>query len=173
VRSVKRSAIKRKAWMKRGGSALKRGKPMKRGKRIKPRNPERCAKAEAEDFGAPARVARCLDCCVWTCKARAPSDAAHYRSRGAGGKSHQLVPLCRPHHREQEASLRKFEAKHRFKIPHMGSVVLCETLEEVASYVADLVRDHVCTDTPVGKRPVRCYVCRRALSRSELEDLTP
>jgi hypothetical protein len=27
--------------------------------------------------------------------------------------------------------------------------------------------------SPVGKRPVRCYVCRRALTSAELEDLTP
>lgn len=166
---MKRTPLKRKAWMRRSSKRMKRS-------RIKPRNHARATKLEREAFGAPARVARCMDCCVWTCPKRAPSQAAHFRSRGAGGKSHQLAPLCHGHHREQEASTRKFEERYRFKIrAEDGSLVLCETLQEVASYIADLVRAHVCTATPEkpkGRR-ARCYVCRRPLTKAEIAELAP
>lgn len=154
---------------------LSRRTPLRRKKPMRRKNATRAREREHTRFGAPARVARALPCCVWTCRAPAPSQAAHYRSRGAGGKADACVSLCARHHREQEASLRAFEAKHRFKTRGPdGALVLCETLQEVASYIADLVRDHVCADTPElpkGRKRPRCYVCHARLDPSALEDL--
>jgi len=43
---------------------------------------------------------RAMNCFV--CMARPPSDAHHWRTKGAGGQDHEdnLVPLCRKHHVE-------------------------------------------------------------------------
>lgn len=50
-------------------------------------------------FGEHAETIRGLPCSV--CKKPPPSDPAHVRSRGAGGGSDDLIPLCRIHHRLQ------------------------------------------------------------------------
>jgi len=53
-------------------------------------------------FGPQAQYCRALPCMV--CLSPPPSDPAHVRSRGAGGKDMaNVVPLCRMHHQEQHA----------------------------------------------------------------------
>ena len=47
-------------------------------------------------FGEAAQRVRDLPCCV--CFAPPPSDPHHVKTRGAGGTSADLVPLCRGHH---------------------------------------------------------------------------
>lgn len=74
-------------------------------------NPERRAKLRERQFGPHATRIRALPCCV--CGADPPSDPAHIRSRGAGGTSRDLVPLCRRCHREQHAAgIETFQRDH-------------------------------------------------------------
>lgn len=54
-----------------------------------------------EQFGPKAEWVRSLDC--HTCGKWGPSDPAHMRSRGAGGTSEHLVPLCRVCHMRQHS----------------------------------------------------------------------
>ena len=97
---MKRTALNRTGGLKRTGS-------LKRGKRINPVNVERAAKRRAEDFGDLADFVRSMDCCSGRCAG--PSDPAHIRSRGAGGKAwtHEgepnIIPLCRRCHTRQHA----------------------------------------------------------------------
>lgn len=51
-------------------------------------------------FGDKAEWIRTLPCLVC---GNLPSQAAHVKSRGAGGLSEDLVPLCHTHHAEQHA----------------------------------------------------------------------
>ena len=65
-------------------------------------NRERKAKRDAEAFAAQAELCRTLDCSA--CGAWGPSDPAHVRSRGAGGKDRgNVIPLCRVCHMQQHA----------------------------------------------------------------------
>jgi hypothetical protein len=70
---------------------------------VKPRNPKRQAKEWARAYGSEARHAfvKSLPCVVC---GRGPCDNAH--TSGDGGASYKasakyVIPLCRPHHREQ------------------------------------------------------------------------
>ena len=48
---------------------------------------------------------------------RHPIEAAHVRSRGAGGGDEQLVPLCSKHHREaHRIGHKSFEKRHRLDL---------------------------------------------------------
>lgn len=64
--------------------------------RLRARNPERMAKRRADAFGPQAELCRALRCCV--CGFPPPSDPEHVRTRGAGGKDRDTVPLCRSCH---------------------------------------------------------------------------
>jgi len=84
----------------------------KRAKRPVPKvNPVRAAKREARDFGEKGKWIRTLPCC---CTGKRTGDwvvdpelgrtlvvivAAHFPSRGAGGRSQDLVPLADHLHR--------------------------------------------------------------------------
>jgi hypothetical protein len=71
-------------------------KPLRRSKRMRQVNRARAAKRYAEAFGEKAAWIRTLACAA--CRAPGPSDPHHVRSRGAGGKAADLVPLCRSCH---------------------------------------------------------------------------
>jgi hypothetical protein len=72
--------------------------------------PEAEGPAQPRHFGEKAKFVRTLPCLV--CGAT-PSQACHAKSRGAGGTSEHLVPMCPPHHREQhDVGIRTFEAAH-------------------------------------------------------------
>lgn len=109
--------------MKRGGY-LKRNAPLDRHGPLKQHaislrrsmlpliNRERKAKRLAEQFGPQAQRCRELPCCI--CFAPPPSDPAHVRSRGAGGRDREnVVPLCRSHHCEQhQVGILTFQKRH-------------------------------------------------------------
>jgi len=92
-------------------SALARRKPLARRTPISPRNAGRRARAYAEAYGERGGAVRAMRCVCWapslgmpwakSCSG--PIEAAHVRSRGAGGTRRDLVPLCQGHHREQHA----------------------------------------------------------------------
>lgn len=134
--TVKRSRIKRKTRLgrktplraheierSRAGQAWHRSrkigpsqKPLKRKSRVNPVNKERRTRVRAETFGPQAALCRTLPCCV--CRRPAPSDPAHVRSRGAGGKDRgNVTPLCRYHHDEEgRVGILTFQAKHRIDL---------------------------------------------------------
>lgn len=64
---------------------------MERTTALAEKNPERLARLEAEAYGPKAKWIRTLRCYVTG--RDAPSVAAHVRSRGAGGKSGDVVPF--------------------------------------------------------------------------------
>jgi len=90
---------------------VKRHVPLRRYTRLRQRNSARLARLRAKQFGAQADLCRGLPCYV--CRAPAPSDPAHVRTRGAHGQDRaNVVPLCREHHLQQHAyGIASFEAR--------------------------------------------------------------
>lgn len=90
-----------------------RAGPMKRSP-LRRSNPRRRRAAHARDFGERAAIIRTMPCLAAAdgrCLGRI--EAAHARSRGAGGDRHHLVPLCTGHHREQhDHGVQTFARKH-------------------------------------------------------------
>lgn len=123
-------------------------------------NKARKARLKAEQEGPQARMCRLSPCCVPTCTKLPPTEAAHYVSRGAGGKSSECVPLCANHHREQhDHGIKTFQATHNV------------ILEVVAGRYAEAVKAHECYEWPeLGPKGFRCAVCHEAISR---DDVTP
>ncbi len=119
--------------------ALRRRKPMERKpiKRsrvglwcrvlIRRVNKERRAKLYARNFGPKATWIRSLACA--TCGANDQIQAAHIRSRGAGGSSVDLIPQCAPCHGQWHA---------------LGRLTFCArfgvTLGDLQQLAADLER---------------------------------
>lgn len=106
---------------------MKRRKPLKRKKRINPINQERRAKRKAEAFGPQAKLARTMQCAA--CGRHPPSQAAHVRSRGAGGKDRgNVVGLCATCHSIQHTiGIRAFQERY-----HVNLEALAKTLERLA-----------------------------------------
>jgi len=94
---------------------LARKSELKRGARIAPANRKRKRERYERDFGlekaAWIRTLPCLGC------GRTPSEAAHAKSRGAGGTAAHLVPLCHKCHREQhQVGILTFQSAHRLNL---------------------------------------------------------
>lgn len=86
---------------------LARRTPMKRA------NPRRRRARHRRDFGARAPVVREMPCLAASDTCSGPIEAAHARSRGAGGDRRHLVPLCSAHHREQHTvGVRTFQKSY-------------------------------------------------------------
>lgn len=78
---------------------MKRGGPLKRYTRLRSVNPERRKAKKAEQFGPQAKLCLTLPCAA--CGHPGPSDPAHVRSRGAGGKDRaNVIPLCKTNTRK-------------------------------------------------------------------------
>lgn len=89
---------------------LKPGAPPRRRTTLRQVNPELKREREGRAFGRKAEWVRTFPCVVC---GRAPVDAAHVRSRGAGGTSEDLIPLCRECHSAQhQMGIRTFERRH-------------------------------------------------------------
>lgn len=77
-------------------------------------NPRRRRARHTANFGARAgivRLMRCLAAADGRCWGHV--EAAHARSRGAGGDRRHLVPLCTGHHREQhDKGVQTFAERH-------------------------------------------------------------
>jgi hypothetical protein len=91
--------------------------PLKRKKPVKKRNEARIKKRKTDAFGeGKAAFVRSFACAVSTIGvAHSVFDkhAAHIKSRGAGGSSKHLIPLCGKHHAEQHAiGIKSFAAKY-------------------------------------------------------------
>jgi hypothetical protein len=116
---MKRSRIKTdpdgvREWRER---TMKKQRGVKRVSKPLPAvNRKRKAKLTARQFGDHAEYIRSLPC---VCRGAdcGPSEAAHVRSRGAGGTAADLVPLCRRHHAEQHAvGVDTFQARHNLDL---------------------------------------------------------
>lgn len=76
-------------------------------------NPRRRRAQHRRNFGARAPVVREMACLAASSECAGQVEAAHARSRGAGGDRFQLVPLCTAHHREQHSvGVRTFQTRH-------------------------------------------------------------
>ena len=81
--------------------------PLKRKTPVRKVNAVRRAKMFQRNFDGGIghstwiRAHKCILCETMRVKQRTPTQAAHVKSRGAGGDWRQLVPLCFAHHGEQ------------------------------------------------------------------------
>ena len=92
---------------------VKQSKPLRR------RNAKRCARRRREDFGERGPAVRAMYCLTLPASPRRDAaaggcsgqvQAAHAKSRGAGGDRRHLIPLCAAHHAEQHRrGVRTFE----------------------------------------------------------------
>lgn len=114
-------------------------------------NRARRKRVHEETFSDQARLCRLLPCAVPGCSQ--PSEPAHVRSRGAGGKDKDVCNLCHKHHRlSHDMGIRSFEAKFNLN------------LEVVAGYREEETRNHRCVD---WLREGRCAVCLKPASETE------
>lgn len=120
---------------------------------LRRRNPERYAERHATAFGPCSRLARLTYCVVPSCRVAWPQklEAAHVRSRGAGGAdAGNVVGLCHLHHLWlHQHGIRSFEKRHQV------------SLEVAASRIAEEVAKHLCAEWPEATEAglVRCAVC--------------
>lgn len=97
--------------------------PLHRNTPLKASNPKRKRQRFARAYGSSDNVERiqAMPCVIC---GRSPSEAAHVRSRGAGGTWRDIVPLCRDHHREQHTvGLRTFEATHAVDLARIAATI--------------------------------------------------
>jgi hypothetical protein len=114
---------KLRAWIARS-RPLANTRPPERRTPMRKSNPKRKLERFARAYGSPGRVAwvRSLACVGDGC--REPSEAAHLRSRGAGGTADDLFPACRSHHSEQHRiGMREFQARHGIDLSGVAAAV--------------------------------------------------
>lgn len=88
--------------------------PLKSAKPVRPVNPERKARRFMEAYHSEAYVEfiHAQPCVVIGCDGR-DIEASHIRSRGAGGKWDEIVPMCAAHHAEFHAiGIRTWSSKY-------------------------------------------------------------
>jgi hypothetical protein len=115
-------------------SELKRTKPLKEGKPLKKKNVRRASERFTEAFGCGGRKAefvRARPCIVFAWSDRPQNkrdgctgniEAAHTRSRGSGGDSTHLIPLCTAHHHEQHTrGVETFAAKYGLELEKLAA----------------------------------------------------
>lgn len=101
---MKRTPLTRNTALRRGDSVLERKTPLAKVNR------KRAKRRRARDFGSKADFVRALPCLVCGTK---PSEPHHFPTRGAGGTSKDLTPLCTEHHREFHGTGAKtFQRRH-------------------------------------------------------------
>jgi hypothetical protein len=84
-------------------------------------NPKRKRARFEAAYGSQANVERirALPCVIC---GRTPSEAAHVRSRGAGGTWRDIVPLCTTHHRMQhDMGIRSFERHYGVDLAELAA----------------------------------------------------
>lgn len=89
-------------------TSIKRKSPLKRKTRLAPANRRRRARTFARNFGERATFIRAMPCLLAGTGCEGRIEAAHARSRGAGGDRRELVPLCSGHHRQHHRGAKSF-----------------------------------------------------------------
>lgn len=100
-----------------------------RHKRMRPVNRKRRVELYARNFGDRAEIVRAMPCIAagrgsecW-----GPVEAAHVRSRGAGGNRRDLVPLCSAHHRRQhQQGVETFSLRHHLDLAAEASRIAAD-----------------------------------------------
>lgn len=87
-------------------------KPLRRHTRLRPVNRERKLERYEETFGDRGALIRAMPCLCRGNECWGPIEAAHVKSRGAGGTRRDLVPLCSAHHQEQHRGIETFATKY-------------------------------------------------------------
>jgi hypothetical protein len=111
---------------------LKRGKSMKRGGRIKAKGKPRFKRGRDPKFLAWIREQPCP---FGPAEQTTPTEAAHVKSRGAGGADMgNTLPMCRIHHRLQHTvGVRSFEVLLNVDLKNLAA-------EYARRYLADTGR---------------------------------
>lgn len=114
-------------------------------------------------FGEQARVCRLLPCCVC---GRRPCVPAHVRSRGAGGRAEDQVPLCTSTPRREGCH----EEQHRIGIETFQRLKNIN-LEVVAQRIHEELANHThCVAWATqGKAGPVCAICGSAIDPRELK----
>jgi hypothetical protein len=108
--------------------------------RLRPKNVKRSKKRFAENFGGEyADFIRSLPCAI--CEVRGFSEAAHVRSRGAGGKASDLVPLCGPHAKSGASYLYAYVGCHQ-KFDEFRWTLPPDTAERLQVLAAELYAEY-------------------------------
>lgn len=94
-------------------------------------NTARKARLRAVQFGEKRAWIVTLPCAVWNCQHEGyPIEPAHVKSRGAGGTSVDLVPICSVHHNEQHAvGISTFENRHDIDLSELAAQLETEWQE--------------------------------------------
>lgn len=109
---MKRSPLIRRTPLKRGKS-LKRGTKLARRISLRPVNRERRVERYEQAFGDRGELVRAMPCLLLGNGCWGPIEAAHVKSRGAGGTRRDLVPLCSRHHEQQHTrGIKTFAEEH-------------------------------------------------------------
>lgn len=140
---------------------------IRRRKPIRRYNRERRRRLNAETFGPQAELARRMPCLV--CGRRPPSDPAHVRSRGAGGRDRgNVVPLCRACHMRQGAvGARRFGEETGLDLHH-EALTLERVAYQDAKHRQELVAEAQALRSPLGSEALErltvdeldAHVCR-------------
>ena len=95
-------------------------------KRLRAGKGKRRQQLRVEDFGERAEAVRGMRCLAWREESlrydpqrmcSGDIEAAHAKSRGAGGNRRHLVPLCQRHHREQhDRGVLTFQTTYRLDL---------------------------------------------------------
>jgi hypothetical protein len=102
---------------------LTRRTPLRARTELRKANPKRKRVRFARAYRSEAYLAHIqrMPCAI--CDAL-PSEAAHVRSRGAGGTWEDLVPLCRDHHREQhQVGIQTFQRVHGIDLVELADAI--------------------------------------------------
>ena len=105
------------------GLARVRKSPLSRKTRLKPVNPRHRAELFVKHFHSTGFVSYVHSRgCVIGQDCRGPIQAAHVQSRGAGGTSKDVVPLCSVHHAEQHVfGIQSFQRKYRLDLQALAA----------------------------------------------------
>jgi hypothetical protein len=108
-------------------------KPLKRKTAVKKRNAVRIKKRREEAFGGKAEFVRslpCVACPRFGIIQMQPTEAAHARSRGAGGKADALIPLCSYCHAcQHNLGVRTFENRTGLDLMFVAAKVEMDWME--------------------------------------------
>lgn len=93
-------------------------KPIERKAKIRPVNPERQRRLRVRNYHSDEFIdwIHGLSCVVNGCGSQ-EIEASHIRSRGAGGRWEDVVPMCRAHHREfHDMGVRTWSSKYALSL---------------------------------------------------------
>jgi hypothetical protein len=109
---------------------------------LKPKNARRKKARFESDFGGAEYLAaiKAMPCAI--CGVSGFSEAAHVRSRGAGGKASDLVPLCGPHHGGFWDDMQIIEPGCHSKFDTRRWTLLPDTAERLQVLAAELYAEY-------------------------------